>query len=118
MAVQYRQAPIIGEEGCARVDDEGYVSVPATDWLNPDGFSFLLDFQADVVREQTVFGATESGGSRIVLKQHVGGQQNRMRLEIGHATGGGIVADLTASEAHGKRVLCTAYPARAGVEES
>jgi hypothetical protein len=101
---------VVGEEGCVRLSDTGYVSLPAAEgWLNPGGFSFLLDFQADVPLEQTVFGARDTGGSAIVFTQHVRGEANTMCIEVGDARGGRVVVDAvgSASQANGFYAACT-----------
>lgn len=64
MAAMLRQAPIVGEEGCVRFsDDAAHATLPAQGFCLGGGFSFLLDFQSDVMEEQTVFGAREDGTS-------------------------------------------------------
>jgi hypothetical protein len=118
MAIEWRHAPIVGEEGCVRLSGDGHFSLPADDagWPSGDGFSFLIDLQADLASEQTVFGAREADGTAIVLRQHAGGALNHVGLEVADSAGGVIAATFRLSDAHGKRLVCNVDPRRGEAE--
>ena len=111
MSVLLRHPPIVGEEGCARFADEGaHAALPVQDFSLAGGFSFLLDFQGDVLVEQTVFGIREDAGSTLILTDSPRDEWGLIRIEIRDRGGRAFVADAQTAGAHGRRLLCRVRP--------
>jgi hypothetical protein len=111
MTAMLGQAPIVGEEGCVRFSDAAaHATLPAQGFSLGGGFSFLLDFQSDVMEEQTVFGAREDGGPTLVLTDCPGGEWGDLQFEVRDRAGRAFVADARTSGAHGRRLLCRLDP--------
>lgn len=94
----FRQAPIVGDDGCVRFGDAAaHAMLPAPDFSLSGGFSFMLDFQGDAVEEQAVLGGREEAGNTLVLTDCPDGVWGLIRLEVGDSAGRMFVADVRSS---------------------
>ncbi len=106
MGVLYRQAPIVGEEGCIHLDAADYVTLPLADEDRfTGGFSFLLDLQPDEPVEQVVFGMGGDDGASVVLTANVGDHLGLFRFEARDKDGRSFAALAKTSPAIGKRIF-------------
>lgn len=98
MAIQYRQAPIVGEEGCVHFDGDSYASLPiqGQPFLDEAGFTFVLDCQTDEPVEQYVFCNEEEDGRRFALTIHSGHQRGVLKFEVADPQGATFVATTVA----------------------
>ena len=86
------------------------MTLPVQGFSLAGGFSFLLDFQGDVLEEQTLFGIRETARSTLILRDSPRDEWGLVLIEIRDRGGRAFVAEARTSGAHGRRLLCRVRP--------
>ena len=72
------------------------------------GFSFLLDFQGDVLEEQTLFGIRETARSTLILRDSPRDEWGLVLIEIRDRGGRAFVAEARTSDSRDEANRVTA----------
>lgn len=83
---------------------------PIPDLSLAGGVGFLIDFQGDSFEEQVVFGVREHDGNAFVLTDSPDGQWGLLRLEVRDRAGRALLAEISTSGTHGRRLACGVVP--------